>query len=325
MSFKFERVAPPEGFFRATLNNYTVPSNYQPECEFGVELELEGFGAEMMGARVNEKRTLWTSHNDPSLRGDSTKLVLKRAVTFGEFTGKAMDQFEALKKECGFAPQLSNRCSVHVHIDFSHKTVFALAKFMTLYALFEDFFFKACGPQRAGNHFCISLRENPRFSEQFVKALEQQNFREFSNENYRYMAINLQSLWKFGSVEIRLHEGTADSDRIKLWVKTLKELVDFSTAYNITPDEILRQSSMHGLRDFIKNTFPTTWALIKDVFYDSYTHVDTAQDFAFGVSWVNAPKEKQTITHKIVEVDTNKLMNVDWEAPGKIRRQPRPF
>lgn len=290
-SFKFERVAPTQEFLSTPLHRLCVESAYSPNHEIGVELELEGFGAELMGAMAMNKGGYWVSHNDPSLRGDATELVLKRPVAYQEFVNKALPEFTALKIESGFKPNLSSRCSVHVHLDFAHKTVYSLCKFLTLYALLEDFFFRARGPERMGNHFCISLRENARFSEAFVKCLEQGTFRAFSNENFRYMALNINALWKFGSVEVRLHAGEADEDRLVSWVKALKEMLDFSTAINLTPDEIIRQSSVHGLSGFIQQSLPTVWSIIKDVYYDSYEHTDTAQDFAFGVSWANAPKE----------------------------------
>ena len=305
-SFKFERNVPSSEFLSSLMWRWSVESAYLPKQEFGVELELEGFGAEIMGSMTHDQKGMWIAHNDPSLRGDATELVLRRPVTYDEFVHRALPEFTKFKAEANFKPHLSNRCSVHVHIDFAYKTVYALCKFLTLYALLEDFFFRACGPERRDNHFCISLRENARFSEQFVKCLEQNNFRAFRDENYRYMALNLQSLWKFGSVEIRLHEGTADEDRIKLWVSVLKEMVDYAVAINVAPDEIIRQSSMHGLSGFIQRNLPTTWTLIKDVYYDSYEHTDTAQDFAFGVAWTNAPKEASV------------------QSPKRTRRTPKP-
>jgi hypothetical protein len=323
--FKFERTAPPTDFLSTTLNRMCAESAYSANCEFGVELELEGFGAELMGAMAMKKAGSWVAHNDPSLRGDATELVLKRPMSFEEFTKKALPEFTTLKEESGFKPLLSNRCSVHVHLDFSHKTVYALCKFMTLYALMEDFFFRARGPERLGNHFCISLRENARFSEAFVKAIETQTFRAFSNENFRYMALNINSLWKFGSVEVRLHAGEANEERILSWVACLKEMLDFSTAFNVTPDDIIRQSSMHGLSDFIKKNLPTVWDVIKDVYYDSYEHTDTAQDFAFGVSWEHAPKSPATVgprkrkaatgaTGRGVEANLARVLDADARA-----------
>lgn len=318
--FKFERTTLSTEFLSTPLQRFCIESHYPPNCEIGVELELEGFGADLMGAMALRKGGSWVAHNDPSLRGDATELVLKRPMSFEEFTKKALPEFVALKEESNFKALLSNRCSVHVHLDFAHKTVYALCKFLTLYALLEDFFFRARGPERLGNHFCISLRENARFSEAFIKALETQSFRAFSNENFRYMALNINSLWKFGSVEIRLHAGEADQSRILSWVACLKEMLDFSTAFNFTPDEIIRQSSMHGLSDFIQKNLPAVWAVIKDVYYDSYEHTDTAQDFAFGVSWSNAPKaatpvpkRPRKVTKNLVD-ELNRALDMDAKA-----------
>lgn len=295
---RFEKVAPEKALLLFNMNRFCGESAFGPDQEFGLELELEGFGADMMGAQAATS-SIWVAHQDPSLRGDCTELVLRKPMSLADLEKKAMPIFSKLKKTSEFKPHLSNRCSLHTHIDFSHKSLYTLCKFVTLYALCEQYFFAARGPKRKGNHFCISLLENPNFALQFVNAVETGNFQSFNTENLRYMALNFHSLWKFGSVEIRLHEGEADEERILSWVRALKEMVDFAqNNYKYTPEDYLYQSSINGLDGFLKRELPKTWEIIEGVYYGSRDSVEVAQDFAFGVSWANAPKEAVKTTEK---------------------------
>jgi len=286
---RFERYAPEANLLNLKMNRFCGESAYPPDQEFGLELELEGFGADQMGVMA---RGSWVAHQDPSLRGDATELVLRAPLSVKDIATEALPAFAKYKQAVGFKPHLSNRCSLHTHIDFSHKTLYTLCKFITLYALCEEYFFAARGPKRKGNHFCISLMENPNFALQFINAIETGSFQVFNQENMRYMAINFHALWKFGSVEVRLHEGEADEDRILAWVEVLKEMVDFAqNNYKYTPEDYLYQSSINGLDGFLQRELPKTWDLIKDVYHLSRGPLETAQDFAFGVSWAKAPKE----------------------------------
>jgi hypothetical protein len=267
-------------------------SKHPATCDIGVELELEGFGAGAMAGHT-PVRGYWVPENDPSLRGDSIELVLRRPVTKTEFIEKAIPEYIDIMANSDFRPALSRRCSLHVHLDFSRKSLYSMVKFFTLYSLLEPYFFEAVGPGRKGNQFCIALDEAPNFVDKIVTAIQTANFG-FFREDLRYMALNLCALNKFGSVEIRLHDGEFDPVKITRWVKVLYELVDYSVKnFDHTPAQYLEQASMKGLDDFIKGNLPLVWELIGPV-YDKVQgreHLNVAQDIAYSLDWSDAPKE----------------------------------
>jgi len=271
---------------------YTTASLYSKDRNIGLELELEGFGAEAMG--YSEFCKSFAPHRDPSLRGDCVELVLRRPCNIREIEEKVIPEFERLKEATRFKPSLSSRCSFHVHLDFSHRTLYTFVKFLTLYALYEPHFFEVVGSERKGNHFCLRLMDSPKYVKDTVDGIKKVNFQPISGENLRYMALNLQSLWKFGSVEIRLHEGVSESKEILRWLHVLMELVTFAeNSYDFKPDEIIYAVSGESLPGFTMRHLPLTHEFVKEAYAKvSYREsVDIAQDYACAVDWVNAPTE----------------------------------
>jgi hypothetical protein len=279
-----------EDLMRPVYSYTGVASRFPATSEIGLEVELEGFGASRLMEQIVPKSS-WRFENDPSLRGDCGELVLSTPIKINNLDG-ALEEFDKMVRNAGFKPSLSRRCSLHVHIDFSHKPLYSLVKFLTLYAILEPHFFEAVAKQRKGNQFCIALSESDLFVSDIAEAIQERKFHKFSNE-MRYMACNLSALNKFGSVELRMHRGTADTSEIKAWTEALYELASYANKnYDHTPAQYLEQLSMLGFKDFVSKTFPKCWGLIKDV-YETVPYrlsMDAAQDIAYCVSWENAPK-----------------------------------
>jgi len=267
-----------------------VATRFSPDAEIGLEVELEGFGAARMVEHI-KPRDYWRAENDPSLRGDCIEMVLHQPIKYAALD-TALKRFDTIAEDAEFKPAISRRCSLHVHFDFSRKKFYSLIKFLTLYAMLEPHFFEALAPERKGNQFCIAFSESDLFVSEIVKAIQTRKFHKFSNE-LRYMACNLSSLNKFGSVELRMHPGTASTKQMRAWVDALYELVKYANEnYDYTPSQYLEQVSMRGFKEFVSITFPKCWDIIKDV-YDRVPYrltMDAAQDIAYSVSWENAPK-----------------------------------
>ena len=306
----FNRNILPTDFLNSPVHRYAGQSAYAASSEVGLELELEGFGAEMMGLHVNDVGTAWVAHRDPSLMGDAVELVLARPLSRKDVAAKAIPQFIRLKQEQAFKPALSTRCSLHVHMDFSHKTMYSLIKFITLYALYEPYFFEAVGRERKGNHFCLRLSDAYKYVRDVSTGFAKQSLGDVGGEGVRYMALNLAALFKFGSVEVRLHEGTANEEVVQRWVDVLFELVDLAQHnFTMTPSDYIYQVSGKGLKEFTQMYLPKTWDLIKDNYHDVSDRVgiEVAQDFAFCADWSLAPKEAVAPGKKLEFADQN-----DW-------------
>ena len=315
------------------MQHFCRRSDYTHDKEIGIELELEGFGAESMG--YSPDLSYFVAHRDPSLRGDCVELVLRRPVTRREFHNKVIPEFIKLKEGSRFKPSLSHRCSYHVHLDFSHKTLYTFIKFATLYACFEQFFFEKAGAERKGNHFCLRLYEADKYVRDLVSAIQRQDFSFTANENLRYMAFNLQALFKFGSVEIRLHEGTADEVRIAQWVDVLLELVDFAQDnFDMKPEDIIFSISAETFEGFTRKYLPKTWGFIADIYHNVGVRmaVDVSQDLAFSLDWGNAPthpapmlKEDKKPAKKLQREDYVNALNAAQLALTAGHPLPRGF
>lgn len=294
MSFKFVKTHLKPEFFTQPLGLYTRASRHSSASEIGLELELEGFGASLMPQATDQIGGYWLTHTDPSLRGEACELVLRRPVSYVELSEKVIPEYTKIIADTRFKPALSNRCSFHVHLDFSHKTLYDLIRFITVYSMFEQYFFSAAGPERRGNHFCVSLKEAETFVDGMIKSLSSGDFSFAQPEDNRYMALNLAALYKFGSVEVRLHEGVSDPDKIFAWVDVLYELLQYAkNNYEDTPQELIEQVSMNGFERVAEQKFPKTWAFIKPFYTSAFLRdgLDIAQDLAYSVMWDNAPRE----------------------------------
>jgi hypothetical protein len=83
-----------------------------------------------------------------------------------------------------------------------------------------------CGEERKGNLFCLGLDRADTVHSQLVKNLKEHKFFQgFSREAFRYASINLEALYKFGSLEFRSMRGTQDISLIGSWARELHHLV----------------------------------------------------------------------------------------------------
>ena len=299
MAFKFRADTFKGSLLRQLIANTIKRSNYEKDQEIGLELELEGFGATQMPEVMFQiPGCVWTPHADPSLRGDSCELVLAQPLSYKSIVDTAIPQYKKICKDSRFKPALSHRCSFHVHLDFSHKTIYDLIRFITVYAVYEPYFFSAVGSQRKGNHFCISLREAENFVDNVISSFVKGDFGFCVPEDNRYMALNLAALAKFGSVEIRLHEGVTDPDLIIRWIDVLMELLEYSkTQYKENPQQLIEAISMNGLEQVTQERFPNVWKLIEPHFGEVHIRdgLDVAQDIAYAGTWDEAPTEVEQV------------------------------
>src|SRR5690606_37717057 len=149
----------------------------------------------------------WCYHKDHSLRGDeNAEYVLRKPRTFKEARGDVADLFEMFKKAESRLDE-SNRTSIHVHLNFQNLFLNNLASFLALWYSLEEILTEYCGDHRVGNLFCLRAKDAPALpldAREFIASECQTNLDEFV---HHYAGLNLSSLNKFGSVEIRTMRG----------------------------------------------------------------------------------------------------------------------
>ena len=219
-------------------DSFVLPNDF-----IGIEIELEGL------PHIPELRenSLWSIHTDNSLRSSeslrSAELVLKFPLC-GKDLKMALEEFNTIITSLPTPPITSERTSVHIHVDARDMSVDELYKLIVIYCIFERVFFKFCGEGREDNNFCLPFYRAEGEIFENIGDINKIGLKEFTKRlegQYRYSALNLCSLLKFGSIEFRHCGGTYDIGLIKDWINILLKLKKYT-----------KDASSFNL-----NTFPT--------------------------------------------------------------------
>lgn len=210
----------------------------------GVEIEVEGM------SHVN--LSSWNTVAEHSVRG--FELVLRQPMRKFELSAA----LEELNDVTWSSRAFSERTSVHVHIDIRDMTFDQLMNFITLSAMFEKVLYNYVDSSRTANHFCWAMSD----CEQMVQSLRELNTaalrrREsdiynmlrhtFSLGSYKYAGINLASISRYGSLEFRMHHGTADTKELIRWINILLKIKEYAMGEERTPSNILSTKQNAGI------------------------------------------------------------------------------
>ena len=210
----------------------------------GVEVELEGIPIE----GVNAMCPLLKSTGDYSLRGEDSGEILFALPLKGEDAVLALKAIETYTIKRKTRPIISSRTSTHVHVDMRNMNVDSLCKFIAVYLTIERVLFHYCGKEREDNIFCVPLYKsdsylkymskvfNAKDESQFLKALQ------LFNEQSRYAALNLNSLWTHGTIELRILKGEFRSNKLIDWVNMVLSIKKYAESTTIkaltTPKQV---------------------------------------------------------------------------------------
>ena len=208
------------------------PKPYQDA--FGVEIEVEP----ARGVRPNEilpvgeLNNYWRTTSDGSLRNGGYEIISK------VMNEHEIDNAKSLYNQ-SFPWQLfcttSPRTSTHVHINFSQNYLYEVITFFCHMLLIEDIIAEYSGKSRKGNLFALEAGKSLSNYNNVRELVAKQDYK-FLNNDYKYAAINLESLQRIGTVEVRTMRGLTDIDDIFEWVQILVEIKRMCT--NKTPRDI---------------------------------------------------------------------------------------
>lgn len=221
---------------------------------YGLEIETESLDPYKIPSM-----NYWRNTADGSLRNFGVEYVLKEPLN-PDVLEKALTEFSTKTSSINF--QKSVYTSVHVHVNILNWTPIHFANFISLYILLENTLSRYCGPSRDGNLFCLksSVAETTieRVVELFQKMSEGRFYNFYSKipENKtKYSGINLYTLRKFGSLEIRTHAGTTNTEDILEWVNIIDSIVSSSAKFS-TPVDILNFAYSNSVLDMMSVIFP---------------------------------------------------------------------
>ena len=231
-----------------TLNSNirTIFGHNVTQGTYGIEVEVEG---DNLPPQVNGfDRTA-----DGSLRGESAEFVFKGPAS----KSLAIKRINALYKayaDRGTVLRNSYRCSVHVHMNVQEFSMSRVATLFILYAMFEEYLVRYCGPHREGNMFCLRLKDAEEPVDTFLSCLARKRFDGLNSDRLRYAAINLAALGKYGSLEFRAMRGPDTAQEIIDWVNLLDCLRVASGRFT-SPVDLVEHISLLGSHALAEEVF----------------------------------------------------------------------
>lgn len=248
------------------------------EGTFGVEIETETqslsnypshffhlAGTEKDLNKYDLDSIYWYAIEDHSLRNYGMEFVLKKPLPLVNCID-AFDEFAAMTKKVQFI-DCPPGASVHVHVNMLPESLMTLANFITLWVMFENILVEYCGVSRRSNLFALPTRvaeENIKHYCNLFKYLDEkqdQAISNFSEEYGKYSSLNITTLCRLGTVEVRTMRGTTDVSVLKVWVSILQRLLDYARLKK-TPYDILQSVKEDSTDLFYKVFGPYTDDLI---------------------------------------------------------------
>jgi len=282
--------------------------------EVGIEVEVEG---------KNLPRIIpqgWSQVVEHSLRGENAEYILKKPVSrkrISRYLGVLAMAYRKAKTEVRF----SDRQSVHVHINVQTMDVVSVYNFIILFIIFEKYLVKFCGEGREGNLFCLRATDAGGLISYLEKASSPDKFYVLDTGDIRYSAINVSSIFKFGSLEFRSMRGTDDFKLIENWVNILLNLKDAASEFK-NPIEIVTALSREGTDNFTKNILGDNASLVLDEpNYERtiYNSMRRLQMLAFSGDWKGFATVKEEEEDDEQERGTARM--VQQMQAARIRRE----
>lgn len=269
----------------------TIPQEIFVSDSFvGVEVEVE--------SRARVSLNYWREVSEGSISG--YELVLAQPE-YGIALYEAILELDSVATAVG-PTAFGSRTSVHVHIDIRDMTVTQLMNFIALSVMFEPVLYKYVAPHRSANHFCWSMLESQeplkRLASLYktVRTATAERLRNklatFTQSNCKYSGINLSSISRYGSLEFRMHEGTANSIAIIRWINILLSIKEYAMGENRTPNNILETKMDVGIDSIFHSVLGNyTGVLSYDtVETDILTGIRNAQDFIYDLVGDSPPR-----------------------------------
>jgi hypothetical protein len=221
------------------------PAAFRRVCNtpIGIEIEVEGAGG------LNEwwENGYWHHVTDTSLRNEGVEFVTR----VGYRAGKLL---ESIPKFCKWALRnniaISDRTSIHVHLNMGNIGMDKLNNLVILYAMFEDVLFDASGSSyRKHNIFCVPWSK--------ADLPTSNGLRHMVGNCHKYAALNLLPLTDRGTVEFRHMQTIFDSDAILNWIILLCLLRYYAcrTDSAVLRKRIINLKGMEQYREFVQEIF----------------------------------------------------------------------
>lgn len=232
-----------------------------PMCNGGY-LGTRCFGIELEFDNVYENKSSWKQVGDGSLSSSGGEFLsgpLRGEDGINNVNTNVKKIKGNIRRNCGF----------HLHIDMTSEEMSNVKNVVMTAIGMEDYIFSLVSKSRRDNRYCMKLKD--RLSDLINSNLDNWTYYEGYNKNItadkyndkRYEWINSHSYFYRGTLEIRVHQGTGNPEKVlrwaELWLKiadwAIKQEPNFIRMHCISPDFTQRVLSSIGLRDSTKEYF----------------------------------------------------------------------
>jgi len=198
-------------------------------------LNAAGVAAEVQGYN-HRVQNCWKLITDASCGYEIVSPILR-----GE------DGFEQIRKVCEvlnrFNAVVNRSTGLHVHIGYEGATLKSFKNLLKTFAKYEEGIDMLMPPSRraSNNRYCMSLCDRSTYDSDEdtarkvnayfdrVDACRSLDDIRAMTAN-RFVKLNTQSYWRYGTIEVRHHSGTTDAAKIINWVRLSGALVEMSKA-----------------------------------------------------------------------------------------------
>jgi hypothetical protein len=225
------------------IRSYAKGEVIQSDNLYGVEIELED-------VRVKDSCLIyWDIKIDHSLRGELAREFVTKFPLAGHDIEKSLEEFGSNIIDAN----PSTRCSIHVHIDIRSWTSDHLRSFLLHWLAVERVLVRYSG-NRESNIFCWPFyRTGNKKSIQHV--FHQGRIVRASNSYSKYTSLNFNSAISYGSLEVRIHKGEYEADKILRWIGILSKLVEYTKDYRNDLSQLPEFYSGRGPIEFLYDIF----------------------------------------------------------------------
>jgi hypothetical protein len=213
-----------------------TPTLVHNDTGIGVELEIENIDYYGHQSCYPDIFTLWKAVQDGSLR-EGTEFIFDGPMKGINITEalEVMQSFLNVYKRNDKPPLITERCSVHVHLDVTDLTRPQLNNLISVYYLVERVIFQYINPLRIKNNYCRALTDSG-FKYVFKHLLQNDSDYDLcqiiKNECDKYSALNVLPVANYGSVEFRHHHGTLDMSKVLDWINIIIAIKQASLKYS---------------------------------------------------------------------------------------------
>lgn len=241
--------------------------------DYGVEIEIEATDPVDWCELEEKDFGGWRVDEDGSLKKNGLEFILRKPVTYLSVP-TALEELHNCLIEEDIEIDPSIRAGVHIHMNVQEFTEEDLCKFLSVYYPLETVLTKYCGNGRENNLFCLRARDAEGVCFYLDSYAENRNIFSLRTDSLRYSALNLQSLFLYGSIEFRALNTPTDVRDIWEWVKIIETLKKSALAQP-TPWHSMMQISGEGGDTFLSQMLGEEFA--KKLYYPG-AEVDIMRD-----------------------------------------------